>query len=117
MSEISTEILVREILQTRKKVSKIRLSIGLTVTKIENKYSPRVEFDTWRNSNDGKQWKIQQYERQTSCCAVCKKFVELKDSHIDHIKPLAKYPELGLDLRNLQITHPSCNLSKGDRDI
>jgi 5-methylcytosine-specific restriction endonuclease McrA len=117
MLDVSAEELVREILQSRKKVSKIRLSIEPTIAKIEKKYSSRAEFDTWRNSNDGKQWKIQQYDRQEYCCAECKKFVELKDSHIDHIKPLAKYPELNIDLSNLQITHPSCNLSKGHKDI
>jgi 5-methylcytosine-specific restriction endonuclease McrA len=117
MIDVSAGELVSEILQTRKKVSKIKLSIRLTVTKIENKYSPGVEFDTWRNSNDCKRWKTQQYDRQARCCAICREHVELKDSHIDHIKPLAQYPELNIDLKNLQITHPSCNLSKGDKDI
>ena len=117
MSKISTEKLVVEILLFRKNVAKFRSSIDLTVAKIERKYSPRAEFNTWRNSDDGQKWRVQQYGLQNRCCAECKKPLELKDSHIDHIKPIAKYPQLNLDLRNLQITHPSCNLSKSSKDI
>ncbi len=117
MSDISTAELVGEILRFRKKATKIRLSIEQTVTKIESKYCPRSEFDTWRKSNDGKNWKARQHILQNYCCAECKQHVDLKDSHIDHIKSIAKYPELNLDLKNLQITHPSCNLSKGSKDI
>lgn len=115
MSDISTEKLVGEILRSRKNAAKIRCSIKLTVAKIEKKYSPRAEFDTWRNSDDGQKWRIKQYSLQGRCCAECKKPLELKDSHIDHIKPITKYPQLNLDLENLQITHPSCNLSKSSK--
>ena len=117
MSDISTEELVGEILRSRKNSAKIRFSIALTVDKIERKYSPRAEFDNWRNSDDGQKWRIKQYSLQNQCCAECKKPLELKDSHIDHIKPIAKYPQLNLDLINLRITHPSCNLSKSRKDI
>ncbi len=117
MSDISTEELVGKILRSRKNVAKIRFSIDLVVAKIEKKYSPRAEFDNWRNSDDGQKWRIQQYNLQNRCCAECKKPLELKDSHIDHIKPIAKYPQLNLDLRNLRITHPSCNLSRSRKDI
>jgi 5-methylcytosine-specific restriction endonuclease McrA len=117
MPETSTEELVGKILRSRKDIAKIRLSIDMTVAKIERKYSPRAEFDTWRNSDDGQKWRVQQYSLQNRCCAECKQPVELKDSHIDHIKPIAKYPQLNLDLSNLRITHPSCNLSRSKKDI
>jgi 5-methylcytosine-specific restriction endonuclease McrA len=117
MSDISTEELIGKILRSRKNVAKIRLSIDLMVSKIEKKYSPRAEFDNWRNSDDGQKWRIQQYNLQNHCCAECKKPLDLKDSHIDHIKTIAKYPQLNLDLRNLQITHPSCNLYRSKKDI
>jgi hypothetical protein len=36
--------------------------------------------------------------------------------HVDHVKPRSKYPELALDLDNLQILCAACNTRKGDRD-
>lgn len=36
--------------------------------------------------------------------------------HVDHIKPRAKYPELALDISNLQVLCADCNLGKGARD-
>jgi 5-methylcytosine-specific restriction endonuclease McrA len=35
--------------------------------------------------------------------------------HVDHIKPRSKYPELELDINNLQILCEDCNLGKLDR--
>lgn len=35
--------------------------------------------------------------------------------HVDHIKPIKHYPELALDLSNLQVLCAPCNLRKGDR--
>lgn len=32
--------------------------------------------------------------------------------HVDHIKPRSKFPELGLDISNLQILCVDCNLGK-----
>jgi 5-methylcytosine-specific restriction endonuclease McrA len=36
--------------------------------------------------------------------------------HVDHIKPRSKYPELSLDLNNLQILCMQCNKGKGAWD-
>jgi hypothetical protein len=36
--------------------------------------------------------------------------------HVDHIKPRAKFPELALDINNLQVLCASCNWGKGNRD-
>ncbi|MFC6439812.1 HNH endonuclease [Bowmanella sp. JS7-9] len=32
--------------------------------------------------------------------------------HVDHVKPRAKFPELALDINNLQILCETCNLGK-----
>ncbi|WP_083775368.1 HNH endonuclease [Gloeothece citriformis] len=45
---------------------------------------------------------------------MCNQSILLKGSHIDHIKPLSKYPNLALETTNLQITSSDCNLSKHD---
>lgn len=34
--------------------------------------------------------------------------------HVDHIKPVNHYPELALDLTNLQVLCDTCNTQKGD---
>jgi len=36
--------------------------------------------------------------------------------HVDHIKPRSKYPELELDISNLQVLCEDCNLGKLARD-
>ncbi len=36
--------------------------------------------------------------------------------HVDHIKPRSKYPELALEITNLQILCEACNLGKGAWD-
>lgn len=36
--------------------------------------------------------------------------------HVDHIKPISKYPELALDIDNLQILCALCNSGKGSWD-
>lgn len=51
--------------------------------------------------------------RCTLCGASAKDGIQL---HVDHIKPRSKYPELALDLDNLQILCEDCNLGKSNVD-
>lgn len=39
-----------------------------------------------------------------------------KPLHVDHIKPRSKYPELELEITNLQVLCDDCNLGKGAWD-
>jgi len=36
--------------------------------------------------------------------------------HVDHIKPRSKFPELALDIDNLQVLCEDCNIGKGTGD-
>lgn len=36
--------------------------------------------------------------------------------HVDHIKPRSRYPDLALDVTNLQVLCDDCNIGKGARD-
>lgn len=36
--------------------------------------------------------------------------------HVDHIKPRSKYPDLALELSNLQVLCADCNIGKSNRD-
>ena len=47
-------------------------------------------------------------------CMKCKK--TKRATHIDHIKPRSKFPELELDFDNLQVLCKKCNLEKSNKD-
>lgn len=50
------------------------------------------------------------------CCACGKSAKDGAVLHVDHIKPKSHYPELALDISNLQVLCSECNLGKGNRD-
>ncbi|GFE71892.1 HNH endonuclease signature motif containing protein [Chroococcus sp. FPU101] len=83
------------------------------VNEIKARQDPRRQFNLWRNSSEGKDWKRRQHSKQERKCALCGDYVHIRYAHIDHIKPIAKYPALALALDNLQLVHPRCNLTKG----
>ncbi|WP_299570299.1 HNH endonuclease signature motif containing protein [uncultured Shewanella sp.] len=65
-------------------------------------------------------WKALRKEalnKYISTCICCGR--SAKDGavmHVDHIKPRSKYPQLALDIDNLQILCDLCNLGKSDND-
>jgi hypothetical protein len=67
--------------------------------------------DAWRKA------RYQAFARNGNVCQCCGKAagggVVL---HVDHIKPRSKYPELALDVDNLQILCRECNLGKSNFD-
>lgn len=44
-------------------------------------------------------------------CTICRSQVKL---HVDHIKPRSLFPDLSLDINNLQILCESCNFGKSN---
>ncbi len=51
------------------------------------------------------------------CCELCGEGPSPgKPLHVDHIKPRSLYPNLELDIKNLQVLCADCNLGKGNRD-
>jgi hypothetical protein len=65
------------------------------------------------------EWKILREKVVTGkgrICVICYKFIR-RDFNltVDHIKPRSKFPQLSLDIENLQVMCRSCNSSKGDR--
>lgn len=51
--------------------------------------------------------------RACMCCGEMPPKIIL---HVDHIKPRSKYPQLELELDNLQILCEDCNLGKSNKD-
>ena len=48
-------------------------------------------------------------------CMKCKSTPRrLRDVHVDHIRPRARFPELKLDMNNLQVLCCRCNKAKGN---
>ena len=115
MSDYSFEQLVRQLFEVTKQVDITLAELKSTAADIKKKYEPRTEFNRWRNSEEGKLWKQEQYKIQKGFCAICRQPIEFKGSHIDHKKPLSNYPHLVLEPKNLRITCPDCNTSKGSK--
>lgn len=53
---------------------------------------------------------ISHYGRVCMCCQSC-----TGPFHVDHIKPISKYPELKLEITNLQVLCEACNLGKSNK--
>ncbi|MBW4489230.1 MAG: HNH endonuclease [Trichocoleus desertorum ATA4-8-CV12] len=114
MSDPSLQELVQTLFKSTKQTDKILASLNKITERIDTWYAPRAEFERWRDSVEGKAWKHQKFKAQKRLCAICKEAIELKGSHIDHIKPISLHPKLALSLENLQIACPGCNTSKGN---
>jgi 5-methylcytosine-specific restriction endonuclease McrA len=111
------EKLVRELLQATKRVDQSLLRLQERATQIQKKYEPRAEFERWKQTLGGRKWKRKQHSLQEGRCTSCQKPITLKGSHIDHIKPLSRYPKLAITPDNLRILCDDCNLSKGKKEL
>lgn len=81
---------------------------------IKKYYSPRAQFNRWRDSDEGQAWKQRQYEQllDRQCPKCRQKLPSIEYFQIDHIKPISTYPECALELENLQLLCGPCNLIK-----
>lgn len=69
------------------------------------------ETDLWRRL------RYQALKRCGGCCQCCgARGARGHPLHVDHTKPRAKFPELELELSNLQVLCEDCNLGKGAWD-
>jgi 5-methylcytosine-specific restriction endonuclease McrA len=77
--------------------------------RIEKYYSPPQRYKRWRDSQEGKEWKQQQYEAIKGICPKCQEPFPIKNLEIDHIKPISKFPDLAIDINNLRLLCSACN--------
>lgn len=83
---------------------------------LTQKNSPRKRFERWRNSDVGQDWKQREFERVGGQCQCCRAlFPSIHHLVIDHIQPIAKFPELATEIQNLQLLCHPCNQAKGAR--
>jgi len=70
---------------------------------------------------DSHEWKklryrvLRKYLAECMCCGRSKKKHGII-IHVDHIKPISKYPNLKLCFENLQVLCEDCNLGKSNTD-
>lgn len=94
----------------------------------------RKEFNDWYDANMGKNtqqdslnfynssdWRRLRYKafklygNSCNCCGRSKKLHNIV-LHVDHIKPRSIFPELALEIKNLQILCEDCNIAKSNTD-
>jgi 5-methylcytosine-specific restriction endonuclease McrA len=64
-------------------------------------------------------WKKLRYQALTQAsgkCQCCGATGDKSPLHVDHIKPRSKYPDLALDINNLQVLCADCNIGKLNKD-
>lgn len=57
---------------------------------------------------------FKKYGNRCACCGASP--LSGAVMHVDHIKPRHRFPELSLDIDNLQILCEACNIAKSDKD-
>ena len=83
------------------------------VKKSKSAKAPKDDFHTsyaWRQTRYAA---LKLYDRKCMCCGRTPPEVQL---HVDHIKPRKFYPNLALEITNLQILCHECNHGKGNWD-
>ena len=70
--------------------------------------------DTFFSSREWRTLRYQAIRKYGQKCAACKRSAKSDNVtiHVDHIKPRFIYPELSLDIENLQILCEDCNIGK-----
>lgn len=95
--------------------SKLEKYIEENDKKIKNKSDYTCPKDFYNSP----EWKalryaaIKKYGKRCECCGANDKATVF---HVDHIKPKSIYPQLSLDINNLQILCEACNMGKLDMD-
>jgi 5-methylcytosine-specific restriction endonuclease McrA len=62
------------------------------------------------------EWKALKAEFMKTVPHVCVQCGAKSRLHVDHIKPKSKYPELALEMTNLQLLCKDCNFEKAARE-
>ncbi len=79
---------------------------------IKKYYHPRARFNRWRDSEEGRRWKQQQYDQliDHKCPRCEQQLPTIEYFQIDHIKPICLHPDLAVDPKNLRLLCGPCNL-------
>ena len=73
--------------------------------------------ENFYSSPEWKEIRKQVIKAQGRICRICNKHTLFDfDLTVDHIKPRSKYPDLALEITNLQVACRGCNSSKGNKE-
>ena len=119
--ENSFDIVLHNLLETKRKMREQTL-IPSEPNKYEKDELCRMVtqeepyYDNKESFYESEEWRIlrrQAFQKYGGQCLKCENKNNLE---VDHVKPRSKYPELELDINNLQILCRECNLFKGCKD-
>lgn len=110
---------------TKKEANKIInnfcVSQNLSPAKTKYKSKPKP-YSITKSFYESDEWRALRYEALKTYgrkCMVCGSVPHPENKvriHVDHIKPISKFPELKLSFDNLQILCEDCNLGKSNKD-
>ncbi|MEA5539475.1 HNH endonuclease signature motif containing protein [Limnoraphis robusta Tam1] len=116
--------LIANLLSAMKRTDTSLLALKADVPEIEAKYDAvklaRSEFNSWRDSDDGKTFKKRLYRRQKSQCANPNCQLKARDLPIDYLEidhklPITTHHQLALKKSNMQLLCTPCNRKKSSR--
>jgi len=85
---------------------------------VEFVLSPRPRQESFYQSEAWREARYKALRHSDGRCQLCgrSKRADGVILHVDHIKPRSRFPELALDVANLQVLCEDCNLGKGNSD-
>ncbi|NEO87398.1 MAG: HNH endonuclease [Spirulina sp. SIO3F2] len=88
--------------------------VDSTLAKVDWMLAPRRQFTNWARSQAGQSWKRQQFKRQDSRCARCKKkFRNLSEAEIHHVRSLHESGRQANNPKNYRLLCTPCNRQLG----
>ena len=88
--------------------------VSKSFARLRARYPKAAEFyltDEWRRV------RYQALRKHGGACQCCgRRATPGSPLHVDHIKPRSRFPELALDVNNLQVLCADCNLGKSASD-
>lgn len=88
--------------------------IILKAAEVRSKGLERIYSKSFHTSRKWQELRYKVFKKYGKICMCCNS----SDGrmHVDHIKPRSKYPELALNMSNLQVLCEACNLGKSNKD-
>ncbi len=94
------------------------VQVYLDRPKPKKKAKKKAKKTTFYNSPEWKRLKYRvlcRYEATCMCCGASR--ITGAEIHVDHVLPRSKFPDLALDIDNMQVLCRDCNLAKSNIDV
>lgn len=115
------ELYANRILKKKDRVAlKHRIKVGALERKLKAPPKPKHSFEATDEFLSSYEWRkvrmlaLRKYGPVCQCCGATPPDAVM---NVDHIKPRKLYPQLALDVDNLQILCHECNHGKGNWDM